>query len=154
MQTCNHVRLQYVSNVADALHSQARIPDLAPRLDANAEEYRADVAFAKGNDSAAASAGLDFPARELLDAINAAVEVRTAAFQKPREVLIHGPIWAPMLDLQQDQLFEVQERYSGLARHEQACRSDRMRFCREGFPASKLLAESRVAVEVTAAASW
>ena len=55
---------------------QARIPDLAPRLDAIAEEYRADVAFAKAGDSAVASAGLDFPAQELLEVINAAIEVR------------------------------------------------------------------------------
>ena len=80
LRTWDHFcRVWHVSSLADALNVQARIPDLAPRLDAIAEEYRADVAFAKGNDSAAASAGLDFPARELLDAINAAVEVRIPA---------------------------------------------------------------------------
>ena len=34
------------------------------------------MAFAKAGDSAAASAGLDFPAQELLDVINVAIEVR------------------------------------------------------------------------------
>ena len=59
-----------------------------------AEEYRTDVAFAKLNpENVVAGAGLEFPAQELLDILNTAIEVIASQRSSSKPCMRDGGCW-------------------------------------------------------------
>ena len=71
-----------------ARRAQARIPELAPRLEAVAQEHQADIMLAAhGMRDAHPGGSAGFPAQELLNTITAAVEVG-APHGAPRQAFV------------------------------------------------------------------